>query len=129
MVVQYSYITWTPPRLAPEEALELGRQIAIRGRETFITEFRQSMGKCKPQQAKQLEKTTPARYIFNICILVLVLFGLFTMPGREWGRMFVLILIFSAVYGISAWFAYRRFCKWVDYLVANYAAHVARGGK
>ena len=131
MIVQYSYITWSPPRLAPEEALELGRQIAVYGRETFIREFRKSLGKPRqPQQATGVKKwPAPARYALIIAILGLCLFGLASMPAREWTRLFVLMVMVMGIYGISAWVAYRRFCSWVDYLIANYAAHVARGGR
>ena len=131
MIVQYSYITWSPPRLTPDEALELGRQIAKNGRENFVHEFRKSLGKAKPQkQQSGIQKwPAPARYALLIAVLALCLFGLASMPAREWTRLCVLMVMVLGIYGISAWMAYRRFCKWVDYLIANYAADVARGGK
>jgi len=131
MIVQYSYITWSPPRLRPEEAVELGRQIAMNGREDFVREFRKSLGKAKPQQQQSgIQKwPAPARYALLVAILALCLFGLASMPAREWARLFVLMVVVVGIYGISAWIAYRRFCKWVDYLIANYAAHVARSGR
>ena len=131
MIVQYSYITWSPPRLAQEEAIELGRKIAMNGRENFVRDFRKSLGQVKPQQQQSgIQKwPAPARYAFLIAVLALCLFGLASMPAREWGRLVVLMVMVLGIYGISAWIAYRRFCRWVDYLIANYAAHVARGGQ
>ena len=35
MIVQYSYITWSPPKLTEEQILELGKQITLDGREQF----------------------------------------------------------------------------------------------
>ena len=131
MIVQYPYITWSPPRLTPEEAIELGRQIARDGRENFEREFRKSLGKAKPQQRQTgIQKwPAPARYALLVAVVALCLCGVASMPAREWTRLFVLMVMVLGIYGISAWSAYRRFCKWVDYLIANYAAHVARGGK
>jgi len=117
--------------LPQEEALDLGRQIAMHGRENFVREFRKSLGKPKHQQQPSgIQKwPAPARYAFIVAILALCLFGLVSMPAREWTRLLVLVVMVMAIYGISAWIAYRRFCNWVDYLIANYAAHVARGGR
>jgi hypothetical protein len=131
MIVQYAYISWSAPRLTQEEAIELGRQIAMNGRESFVREFRKSLSKVKPEQQQGGIQNWPAvaRYAVLIAVLALCFFGLTAMPAREWVRMFILMAIVMCIYGMSAWFAYRRFCKWVDYLIANYAAHVARGGR
>jgi hypothetical protein len=128
MIVRYSYISWNPPRLAPAEAIELGRQIALQGREPFIREFRKSLAKPTPQQQRNSFKTwpAPARYALLIAVLALCLFGLVSMPAREWGRLVLLMAMVMGIYGVSAWLAYRRFSKWVDYLIANYAAHIAK---
>lgn len=133
MFVQYTYITWNPPRMTQEEALELGRQIAMNGRENFVREFRKSLGKPKlqQQQSKIQKWPAPARYALSVAFLGLCLFGFAVMSERARTRLFIqmviLIVMVMGIYGASAWFAYRRFCKWVDYLIANYAAHVTRG--
>jgi hypothetical protein len=118
-------------RRTQEEALELGRQIAMKGRESFVREFRKSLGKVKPQRQQSgiQHWSTPAQYSLLVAVLALCLFGLASMPAREWIRLLVLMVMVMGIYGISSWFAYRRFCKWVDYLIANYATHVARGGQ
>ena len=115
--------------MTQEDAIEFGRQIAMNGRENFVREFRKSLGKAKPQRQQSGIQNWPAsaRYALMLAVLALCLFGLASMPAREWVRLFVLMVMVMGIYGFSAWFAYRRFCKWVDYLIANYAAHVARG--
>src|SRR5437899_3038554 len=78
MIVQYSYITWSPPRLAPQEALELGRQIAMHRRDNFGREFRRSLGKPKQHHERSGVQKWPAptRYALTVVVLALCLFGL-----------------------------------------------------
>ena len=42
--VQYQYVTWNPPTLTEEQEVELGRQIALVGRDHFVREFRLENG-------------------------------------------------------------------------------------
>jgi phosphotransferase system glucose/maltose/N-acetylglucosamine-specific IIC component len=62
-----------------------------------------------------------------------MLYGLTLMTERDWGHLFAslipLMVIVLAIYFVSFYFATRKFEKWIDRLVARYAAHVARGGK
>ncbi|MBI4325415.1 MAG: hypothetical protein HY674_09140 [Chloroflexi bacterium] len=117
--------------MAPKDAIELGRQIAMHGRENFVREFRKSLGKAEPQQQQSgIQKwPAPARYALLVAVFALCLFGLVSMTALEWGLLLLLMVMALGIYGMSAWIAYRRFCRWVDYLIANYAAHVARGGR
>jgi hypothetical protein len=151
--VQYHYITWNPPHLTEAEELELGRQIALVGREHFVSEFRKSIGKSAAQayQSRQND-STPAREnasssplrravkaVYNglqwvglILLIVMVVTGLVLMTGRDWGQMFAriipLIIIVLGILLLSVYLATRKFERWVDHLVARYAAHVARKG-
>ena len=153
MIVQYQYITWNPPHLTDEEELELGRQIALVGREHFVREFRKSIGKSAAQayQARQ-SSPTPARddadlsplrrtlkaldnglqWAGVVFIVVMVVVGLVLMTGRDleqiFARMIPVMLIVLAIWFGSVHIATRKFERWIDHLVAKYAAHVARGG-
>ena len=134
MIVQYQYVTWSPPNLTADEELEFGRQIALVGREHFVREFRKSIAKAKPQAQKTgITSWPPAgRWAFVIIFGGFILFGLSLMTGSDWGRLFgrmiPLLVIVLGIYFVSVHFATRRFEKWIDSLVARYAAHVARGG-
>ena len=134
MIVQYQYITWNPPHLTEAEELEFGRQIALVGREHFVREFRKSIGKTKPQQEKTgIAAWSPgARWTFIVVFGGIMLFGLTQMTERDWGHLFArmipLMVIVLGIYFVSVYFATRKFGKWIDHLVARYAAHVARGG-
>ena len=135
MIVQYQYVTWSPANLTDEEELELGRQIALVGRDHFVRDFRKSIGKTKPQQQKTgIAAWSPgARWSFIIVFGGLMLYGLTLMTERDWGRLFArlipLMVIVLGIYFVSVHFATRKFERWIDRLVGRYAAHVARGGK
>lgn len=157
MIVQYQYITWNPPHLTEEQELELGRQIALVGREHFVREFRKSIGKSaaqahqarqsSPPPARDAAASSPLRRTLKaldnglqwagvVFIVALVVVGLVMMTGRDLEQIFarmipVMIPAMIIVLGIwfgSVYFATRKFERWIDHLVAKYAAHVARGG-
>ena len=131
--VQYRYVTWSPPYLTEEQQLELGRQIALQGRDHWVREFRESIGKPKPDE--QRPKPSAGAFYFGILFLAgMIYFYAFTEDGRQLAaRKLLPALIPIMIIAMSIWFgsvylATRRFEKWVDSLVAKYAAHVARGG-
>ncbi len=134
MIVQYQYILWNPPHLTEAEELEFGRRIALVGRDHFVREFRESIGKAKPHQPKTDTPALSPGAAWACLIVVggLSLFGLTSMTEREWRRMsFLIILVMVIVLSIyfgSVYLATRKFELWIDKLVAKYAAHVARGG-
>ena len=141
----YSYVSWSPPKLSEQEELELGRQIAIQGRDHWANEFRKSMSKSLKEHAK----TTPSesmdytrnwnphiRRIFRIGLAIMVITGLRLMNQKEWGNLERKLLsvvvpatiIFTVILVLSYRRATSRFENWVDYLVSKYASHVAKGG-
>ena len=141
----YSYISWNPPKLTEQEELELGRQIAIQGREHWVKEFRRSLGKSLQEHAKKnpyesmnyTKNWNPVvRRIFNVALAIMVLAGLCLMSEKDWkdlgARILSLLIpgaiIITAILLFSYHRATRKFDSWVDYLVAKYAAHVAKGG-
>jgi len=123
-------VTWNPPLLTPEQELEFGRQIALVGREHFVRDFRNSIGKTKPPQEKAGIAAWPpiVRWAFVIVVGAFLLFGLTLMTDRDWSRLFAYLIFIVGVYLVSVYLATRKFEKWIDGLVAKYAAHVARGG-
>ncbi len=125
MMVPYSYLTWSPPHLSDEEELALGRQIAIQGREHFVAEFRKSIG--KPKGQPEPPPATPLRIFIAIIFVVGGLW--FIASVGMFPQVAVLIVIITGIYLVSMHFATRKFEKWIDQLVAKYAAHVARIGK
>jgi hypothetical protein len=129
MIVQYQYVTWSPPSLTDEEELEYGRQIALVGREHFVREFRKSiLGSQQPKEGGISSWHPAARWAFTAAFVSLMLFGLTLMNERQWSGMIMLMIMALAIYFVSAYFAARKYEKWIDHLVARYAAHVARGG-
>ena len=132
MLVQYQYVTWSPPNLTDADELELGRQIALLGREHFVRDFRPSIGKAKPNHQRQggIGSWPPfARWAYITVFSSLCLFGLALMDWRARRGLFAAIVMVLGIYFVSVYFATRKFEKWIDRLVARYAAHVARGGK
>lgn len=125
MIVSYSYVTWDPPHLTADEELSLGREIAIKGREQFVAEFRANIGKQPSDQ--QGQPASPLRVFVTIiflvgCLAVIVSAGMF-LPVA------VIIVFVTGIYLVSVHIATRKFEKWVDRLIARYAAHIALGGK
>jgi len=158
MIVQYQYITWSPPNLSEAEEVELGRQIALVGREHFVREFRKSIGKtaASVSQARhpdfsltpQQNNSSPVRKAFKAIdqglqwagvffILGLIVVGIviLTLKG-DWGNLLArvmiaaipVIIVVVGIYLASVYLATQKFEKWIDHLVARYAAYVARGG-
>jgi hypothetical protein len=142
-----SYISWNPPKLTEEEELELGRQIAIQGRAHWSKEFRKSLGKSLKEHTKKnpnpyesmdyTKNWNPiVRKIFNVALAIMILAGLCLMSENDWEdfgvRMLTLlvpaVIIVTAILLFSYRHATQKFDSWVDYLVAKYAAHVAKGG-
>lgn len=154
MIVQYKYITWNPPYLTDEQELELGRQIALVGREHFVREFRKSIsssaaqaneahldaisrptatGASSPLQRALKAADNGLQWAGVVFFLVVVVAGFVVMSASAWAHMFSimipLLVLVLCIWFVSVHFATRKFEKWVDHLVARYAAHVARGGK
>lgn len=135
MIVQYQYVIWSPPQLTEAQELELGRQIALVGRDHFVREFRKSIGKTKVGRKKTGIAAWPsgARWAFIVVFGGLMLFGALQMTGREWGQLFARMIVLSvfvlAIWFVSVYLAAQKFERWIDHLVAKYAAHVARGEK
>jgi hypothetical protein len=135
MIVQYAYISWSPPRLMEQEELELGRRIAQVGREQFEREFRESIKKAhlknRPPRTGIAAWPEEVRYI-----ILIVLFGaggIFLVRAglaeQFMARVIPLCVIVMLVYYGSVFFAVRRFNKWVDYLIAKYARQAATAGR
>lgn len=134
MIVQYSYISWSPPYLTEGEELELGQRIAAVGREQFEREFRESIKKAhlKNQTPKSGIAAWPEEIRYIILIVLFGVGGLFLLRAglaeQFMARLIPVCVIVMLVYYGSVFFAVRRFNKWVDRLIAKYASHVARGG-
>jgi hypothetical protein len=129
MMVQYSYVTWSPPSLTESQELELGRQIALVGREHFVREFRKSIGKSQqPRKGGIADWPPAARWAFIVVFGGFILFGLAQMDESAWRGLVALLVMVLGIYFVSVYFATRKFERWIDRLVARYAAHVARGG-
>jgi hypothetical protein len=153
MIVYYQYIRWSPPHLTETEELELGRQIALMGREHFVREFRKSISKSAARvnearhpvssPPRENKDSSPVRKTLGalndglqwagvVVFFVIVASGLVLMTGTDWGRLVAAIIPLSvivlSIYFVSLYLAMRKFERWTDHLVAGYAAHVARGG-
>jgi Flp pilus assembly protein TadB len=123
--VKYSYVTWDPPYLSEEEELALGRQIAAQGREQFVAEFRKRMWKRKGQPKSQ--PASPLKIFFAILFFIACI-SFIVAVGKGPLLVFLLVMVLG-IYFVSMHFATRKFEKWVDRLVAKYAAHVAKGSQ
>jgi hypothetical protein len=136
MVVPITYASWKPPKLTEQEELEFGRQIALQGRKKWAKEFRKSLGKSVTKSYESMDYTKnwnpTVRRIFNIGMAIFILAGLCLMTKDDWknlGSILIPIAIIGvAVILVSYYWTTRKFDSWVDYLVAKYATHVAKGG-
>jgi hypothetical protein len=127
LYVRYNVYGWTPPKLSPEQEIEIGREIALHGRSKILElapylseRERQQIAAAKNRTATQkITVTTVAVLFFGACryviasnraLLVPFLIALFAIGG------------FSLTSLLGARAAYR---KWVDEMLAKYAAHTA----
>ena len=126
-VVKYSYKTWDPPKLTLEQELELGRHIAIVGRDNFVEEFNKNLYRHNAAADVPQAKTDPVRMFFVILIFVALIFlGAVYAPNAIKAKVFVLFLFFILIwFGSIAWAAHK-FNRWVNRIVAQYAEHQAR---
>ena len=127
MVVGYYLFNWKRPQLSEAEEIEFGRQIALRGREQFIRDFRRSM-KRRPKREKQ--QFTPGRILLTILMGGLCLFGLVSMTASDYKELGLRLVFVGGPAGLlCSLFTYmsmrdceRRFREWMDFLVAKYAS-------
>ena len=130
LIIRYHTLDWTPPILSQDEEIELGRQIALVGRDHFMREFRKSLKLAKPPppptQPPPPPVTSPKTYpalilhiittviawvyltilvLALIAFILLLIWGLFnisdfTISTREWRYILVKIGVTTAIVSV-----------------------------
>jgi hypothetical protein len=123
MLFRYNLYFWTPPKLTPEQEIEIGRQIVVVGRDAFLqrTPYLSERESKHVEAGKQL--TRRQRIILAVVGVPLMIAALAALP------LVILlgagaVVIYSGSTLLHSRSLYRR---WVDDMIAKYAASVAQG--
>jgi hypothetical protein len=119
MYIRYSVYLWTPPILTPEQEVQIGRQIVMEGRETFLKRAPYLSQEDQRRMEAAQHYTTKQRIVLGtifaaMMIAVVVLFWPILLG-------IIPILLYS---GGSLLHARYRYHRWVDDMIAKYAASV-----
>ena len=121
MYIRYNIYLWTPPKLTPQQEIEVGRQIVLEGREAYL-KHAPYLGPDERQRiaaAKQMPPLKRAILIAVFVTLLAVALAVAWLPLLIGGG---LVLLYS---GGSLWHARARYHQWVDEMIVKYAASVA----
>ena len=127
MYVAYYLFNWKRPRLSEADEIELGRQIALHGREHFITDFRRSMRRFPKKERKEW---SPGKILLFILVSGVCLSGLISMDMSDYKRLGLkLLFVGGPAIVICLFFTHmsmrsseKELREWMDYLVAKYAS-------
>ncbi len=123
-MVRYNIYTWCPPILTPEEEIEAGRQIVIKGREWYLsqTPYLSRHETARIENAKTMTKEQK----FRLIGIAVVFFGLviFMVGAKFFIALLAATPILALIMG-SLYLSRRRYHQWVDHMIAKYAAYAA----
>jgi Flp pilus assembly protein TadB len=121
-MIRYNIYFWFPPILTPEEEIEAGRQIAIKGREWYLsqTPYLNQHETARIENARTMTKEQK----FRLIGIGGVFFGLilFTVGAKFLVALLVAMPILALIMG-SLYLSRRRYHRWVDDMIAKYAAY------
>lgn len=123
-MIRYNIYLWTPPTLTPEQEIQVGREIARVGRDACL---RQTPYLSKEEQqriAATQNLSTPRKMVIGLIGVLLV--GLMVFTGGIALAIALIAVTPLLVLSIgSLLHAKKRYQRWVDEMLAKYAAHVA----
>jgi hypothetical protein len=119
LYIRYSVYLWTPPILTPEQEIQIGHQIVVEGREVFLKRAPYFSHEDQRHIEAARHYTTKQRIVLGtifaaMMIAVVVLFWPILLG-------IIPILLYS---GGSLLHARNRYHRWVDDLIAKYAASI-----
>jgi Flp pilus assembly protein TadB len=121
MYVRYNLYFWTPPILTPEQEIQVGRQIVLEGRETFLKRAPYLSDEDR-RHVEAGKHYTPKQRII-LCFIGVVF--LIVLIVTAWPLLFgiIPIVLYS---GGTLWHSRARYHRWVDEMIAKYAASAAQ---
>lgn len=125
MFIPYNIYSWVPPKLTPEQEIQIGKEIAQEGREKFLRRYHPYLSKKEQERITDAEDWTTTQRIRVIVIGVLFLGAIIFFAAPVFVIALPAIVIVLAVSLGSMYFARSRYRRWVDEMIAKYAAHVA----
>jgi hypothetical protein len=136
-MIKYFIYFWSPPTLAYEEEVEVGKQIVLMGREKFLelTPYLSQEGRSRNKYYRNLRNNNPGRYAWTVLIAVsFFAIAIYTIIATNHLANFLIVLLIAGVpIGLlsigSMMSARARYRRWVDEMVAKYAAHMAKLGE
>jgi hypothetical protein len=124
-LVRYRLYSWSRPKLTLEEEIAVGREIAIKGKDVFLHQA-PYLSEIERQRIENAKKQTVVQKIGMIVLAILFFGPAIIFLRADWIRILIVlvpVLIVSIGSLLAAKASYR---KWVDEMVAKYAAHVAK---
>jgi hypothetical protein len=124
-LVRYRLYSWSRPKLTLEEEIAIGREIAIKGKDVFLRQA-PYLSEIERQRIENASKQTVVQKIGIITLAALFFGPVIIFLGVTWIRILIVlvpVLIVSIGSLLAAKASYR---KWVDEMVAKYAAQIAK---
>jgi hypothetical protein len=121
---RYFIYLWTPPILAPEQEIQIGRQIVLEGREAFLrkTPYLSEEEQQRIEWAKNVSPTK--RIIFGVIFAALVI----PFLASVWWLVIPVIPAIALSLG-TRFHAKNRYRNWIDEMIAKYAAYAQQQEK
>jgi hypothetical protein len=125
--VKYNIYLWGPPTLTPEQEIEIGREIALRGRDYF----RQRAPYLSNEEQQRIEdaKHYTRGHKIKIIVVAILLFGpcivFISRTPRIWVPFLIALVPILVLSLGSLLHARARYHKWINEMLAKYATHVA----
>jgi multisubunit Na+/H+ antiporter MnhG subunit len=124
-LVRYRLYSWSRPKLTLEEEVAVGHEIAIKGKDIFLRQT-PYLSAVERQRIENAKKQTVAQKIGVIALAVLFFGPAIIFLGVDWTR-FLIVLVPVLIVSIGSLLAAKAsYRKWVDEMLAKYAAHVAK---
>jgi hypothetical protein len=117
--IQYQLYFWNPPTLSAEQEIQIGREIAMQGRDVFLKK-----APYLPGNQRQLVEQAPPIKPRGIAILIVFCGAMLWFFAVFWWLLIGLVPILLLSIG-SLLHSRSRYRKWVDEMIGKYAAHEA----
>jgi hypothetical protein len=127
--IRYNVYFWAPPTLTPEQEIHIGGEIAREGREAFLERHHPYLSKREQEQIVEAKNRTPAQNA-RVWIVATLFFG--PLLFFAWPVILIGLLACIPIFGLSIGsmlLSKGRYRRWVDEMVAKYAAHAAQHGQ
>jgi Flp pilus assembly protein TadB len=121
-MIRYPLYFWTPPTLTPAQEIEVGRQIALEGRDKFLQRTAPFKGQVFIWPA--FENFSPREWlaVAIFAAMIVATLVLFLVP------LVIFVIVIGGYSGSTLVMSRHYHRKWTEQMLAKYAAFASQGG-